>query len=85
MQKLAAALYTVDMITSELRQTVLQLPAEERQELAEVLSESLELEPVELPIWQRQVLQTRLAQLEANPEAGSSWEEVEARIWPEGA
>ncbi len=73
------------MITSELRQTVLQLPAEERQELAEVLSESLELEPVELPIWQRQVLQTRLAQLEANPEAGSSWEEVEARIWPEGA
>jgi len=73
------------MITLELRQTVLRLPAEDRQELAETLWESLEIEPVTLPIWQRQILQARLAELEANPEAGSSWEEVEARIWPEGA
>jgi putative addiction module component (TIGR02574 family) len=74
------------MIPSELRQTVLRLPAEERQELAEALWESLDTEPATtLPDWQRQILDARLAELEANPEAGSSWEEVEARIWPEGA
>jgi putative addiction module component (TIGR02574 family) len=73
------------MVTLELRQTVLELPAEDRQELAEALWDSLEIEPATLPAWQREILQTRLAELEANPEAGSSWEEVEARIWPEGA
>ncbi|HEV7671316.1 MAG TPA: addiction module protein [Thermoanaerobaculia bacterium] len=79
-----AAIYTALMVTLELRQTVLQLPAEDRQELAEVLWDSLDSEAATLPSWQRQILQTRLAVLEANPEAGSSWEEVEARIWPEG-
>ncbi|HXU29810.1 MAG TPA: addiction module protein [Thermoanaerobaculia bacterium] len=73
------------MVTLALRQTVLELPAEDRQELAEALWDSLEIAPAALPAWQREILQTRLAELEANPEAGSSWEEVEARIWPEGA
>ncbi|MEP7008937.1 MAG: addiction module protein [Acidobacteriota bacterium] len=73
------------MVTRDLKRLVLRLPAEDRQELAEALWDSLETEPATLPAWQRQILQTRLAELEANPEAGSSWEEVEARIWPEGA
>ncbi len=73
------------MVTLELRQTVLKLPVEDRQELAEALWDSLEIEPATLPSWQRQMVQARLAELEANPEAGSSWEEVEARIWPESA
>jgi putative addiction module component (TIGR02574 family) len=71
------------MVALELRQTVLELPAEDRQELAEALWDSLEIEPVTLAGWQREILQARLAELEAKPEAGSSWEEVEARIWPE--
>ncbi len=72
------------MVTLELRQQVLELPAKDRQELAEALWDSLESEPSALPAWQQEILQSRLAELEANPELGSSWEEVEARIWPEG-
>jgi putative addiction module component (TIGR02574 family) len=52
----------------------------------EALWESLEREPVDLPDWQRRVLDERLAELEANPDEGSSWEEVEARdprVWRE--
>lgn len=33
--------------------------------------------------WQRQIIDQRLADLEANPETGTSWEKVERRLWPE--
>jgi putative addiction module component (TIGR02574 family) len=74
--------YTWRMTKMELRSQALQLPVEDRLELAEALWESLEQEPVqpELPGWQREVLDERLAADEAEPDAGSPWEEVKQRI-----
>jgi putative addiction module component (TIGR02574 family) len=74
--------YTWRMTKTELKSEALQLPVEDRLELAEALWESLEQEPVqpELPAWQREILDERLAADEAAPEAGSSWEEVKQRI-----
>jgi putative addiction module component (TIGR02574 family) len=37
--------------------------------------------PIPLTEAQRQDLQRRIAAYEANPMAGSSWEEVKARLW----
>ncbi len=70
------------MTKTELRSEALQLPVEDRLELAEALWESLELEPLqlELPAWQREILDERLAADEAAPESGSPWEEVKQRI-----
>jgi putative addiction module component (TIGR02574 family) len=70
------------MTKKELKSEALQLPVEDRLELAEALWESLEqglLRP-ELPAWQRDLLDQRLAAFEAAPEAGSPWEEVKQRI-----
>jgi putative addiction module component (TIGR02574 family) len=71
-----------EMNKAELQSQVLQLPVADRLELAEALWESLEREPVqpELPPWQREVLDERLAADDAAPEAGSPWEEVKQRI-----
>jgi putative addiction module component (TIGR02574 family) len=71
------------MTRSEIQRTALELPVEERQELVEVLWESLESDPGPLPDWQRQLLDERLAALEASPEEGTVWEVVEKRIWPD--
>jgi putative addiction module component (TIGR02574 family) len=70
------------MTKAELQSEALQLPVEDRLELAEVLWESLEQEPAqpELPTWQREVLDERLAADDAAPEAGSPWQEVKKRI-----
>jgi putative addiction module component (TIGR02574 family) len=70
------------MTKSELKREVLQLPAQERHELAEALWESLEREArqPEIPQWQRDLLDERIAGDEANPEAGSPWDEVKRRI-----
>lgn len=38
---------------------------------------------VKLPAWQIERIDARLSELEKNPEEGSSWKEVEKRIWPE--
>lgn len=70
------------MTKKELKSEALQLPVEDRLELAEALWESLEqglLRP-ELPACQRDLLDQRLAAFEAAPEAGSPWEEVKQRI-----
>ena len=69
------------MTRDEVRRTVLALPADERRELAEALWESLEREPEPLPEWQRRLLDERLAALEANPEDGRPWDEVEKSVW----
>jgi hypothetical protein len=38
---------------------------------------------VDIPDWQRQVLDERLADLERYPEDEQTWEEVKAEIWPD--
>ncbi len=67
-------------------QRLLDLPAEERIELAQLLWKSVEPEQegrfVRLPQWQRELLDTRLAEAEANPGDEQSWEEVKAELWP---
>lgn len=72
------------MTLTEVRKRALELPADERRRLAEALWKSLESEPVPLPAWQRILLDERLAKLEVNPEAGSTWDEVERRVWGAG-
>jgi len=70
------------MTRTELQQTALDLPPEERRALAEVLWESIETESSALSDWQKRLVDDRLHALATHPEEGSSWEEVEARIWP---
>lgn len=72
------------MTKSEIQQQALELPADQRQELAAALWESLEAEPPPLPEWQRRLLDERLAALDESPDEGAPWEEVEKRVWPEG-
>ncbi len=69
------------MTRDDIRRTVLELPAEERRELVEVLWQSLESDPEPLPAWQRRLLDDRLADLEADPDEGEPWDVVEKRIW----
>jgi putative addiction module component (TIGR02574 family) len=70
------------MTKAELRSQALQLPVDERLELAEALWESLDQEAVEpaLPEWQRTILEERIAADDAAPDEGSPWEEVKQRI-----
>ena len=44
------------------------------------LSIAGEKELIEIPAWHKEVLDARLAQFDADPEAGSSWEDVESRL-----
>jgi len=73
------------MAKSELRSQALQLPVDERLDLAEALWESIDREPGQpsLPEWQRQVLGERLAAVDAAPDAGSPWDAVKRRILSE--
>ena len=70
------------MTKTELQSEALQLPVEDRLDLAEALWESLEREPVQpaLPAWQREILDERLAADDAAPDAGAPWEAVKQRI-----
>ncbi len=69
------------MTMTELRQGALQLPTNERLELAEALLESLEASEIPLYAWQRRILDERLDALEGQPEEGAPWEDVEKRVW----
>lgn len=73
------------MTKTEIREQALSLPLEERVELADELWASIQREQDKLPLWpwQRDVLEERLRMLDQNPDAGSTWEEVRAEIWPE--
>lgn len=74
--------YTIDVTAAakKLLKDALSLPAEERVELIEALSDSLHLEPVELgPAWTEEIA-SRIAQLESGEVTPVSWEDVEARI-----
>ena len=70
------------MTKTEVRETVLKLPVEERLELAESLWESIERDAEELPFhdWQKRLLDERLADAERNPNAWLSWDEVKERV-----
>jgi putative addiction module component (TIGR02574 family) len=69
------------MTKAQLKSEALQLPVEDRLEIAEAIWESLEaVEPPPLPDWQQRLLDERIAEDDADPEAGSPWEEVKQRI-----
>ena len=66
----------------ELVAEILALPVQERVRLVVAIWDSISAVPEALPLtqWQREELDRRLAEFEANPEAGSTLEEVFARI-----
>lgn len=61
---------------------ILELPVAERMQLVEAIWDSISAAPESLPLtqWQREELDRRLAEYEADPASGSSLEEVFARI-----
>lgn len=61
---------------------ILELPVAERMQLVEVIWDSISAAPESLPLtqWQRDELDRRLAEYEADPSSGSSLEEVFARV-----
>lgn len=69
------------MTTVELTRSVLELPTQERQELAATLWQSLENDPNWLPDWQKQFIDERLEASKNDP--GQPWEEVKTEIFPE--
>ena len=66
----------------ELVTEILALPVAERVRLVEAIWDSISAVPEALPLtdWQKQELDRRLAEFEANPEEGSTLEEVFARV-----
>lgn len=70
------------MTETEVRK-LLDLPARERAELAARLWESLEHEALPLNAEEKALLDERIAEADAHPEAGIPWEQVKAEIWPE--
>ena len=66
------------MTKRELEEEALKLPIEDRVELMESLHLSVLDAP--LPDWQRDLLDTRLAAHERDPEGTLSWEEVKASL-----
>ena len=66
----------------ELVAEILSLPVDERMELVEAIWASISAVPESLPLsdWQKAELDRRLAELEADPEGGTTMEDVFARI-----
>jgi len=66
----------------ELVAEILALPVPERVRLVEAIWDSISAVPEALPLtdWQKEELDRRLAEFEADPDAGSTFEEVFARI-----
>jgi len=73
-------------MTRQVVDKLLQLPAEERLEIAQVLWESVEPEDevryLPLPDWQRQIVRERLEDLHRNPGDEQPWEEIKEELWP---
>jgi putative addiction module component (TIGR02574 family) len=61
---------------------ILELPVDERIRLVELIWESIAAVPEAVPVSDelKAELDRRLAEFEADPEAGSPWEEVRERI-----
>ncbi|HZF11482.1 MAG TPA: addiction module protein [Thermoanaerobaculia bacterium] len=70
------------MTKAEIQRQVMELPEEERLEIADAIWVSL-LEPdaIPLPQWQKDLLEERLAS--ADTEEGRDWEDVNVEIWPQ--
>ena len=66
------------MNKTQLQHDVLQLPPEERLEIANALYSSLDPEP--LADWQGEVLKKRVAEADARPDRFDRWEDAKARI-----
>jgi putative addiction module component (TIGR02574 family) len=66
----------------ELVAEILSLPVEERMEVAEAIWASISAVPDALPLtdWQREELDRRLAEMDADPDGGLTMEEVFAAI-----
>jgi len=66
----------------ELVTEILALPVADRVRLVEAIWDSISAIPEALPLtdWQKEELDRRLAEFEADPDAGSTLEEVFARI-----
>ena len=64
---------------------ILELSVDERMRLVEVIWDSISAAPESLPLtdWQRDELDRRLAEYEADSASGSSMEEVFARLRPQ--
>jgi len=67
---------------SELVAEILALPVAERMRLVEAIWDSISAVPDALPLtqWQKDELDRRLAEFEADPDSGATLEEVFARI-----
>jgi putative addiction module component (TIGR02574 family) len=61
---------------------ILELPLEERLQLVEAIWDSISVFPNAIPLtaWQREELDRRLAEYEANADSGVTMEEVFSRI-----
>ncbi len=74
-------------MTSSDIQKLLDLPASEKMQLAELLWQSVEPDEearfLAIPDWQRRILDERLAEVDRNPNDVQTWDEVKAEIWPE--
>ncbi len=70
------------MRSSVLLEEASRLEVAERIELVEAIWETLSSDPDSLPVTpeHQAELDRRLAELEANPDAGASWAEVRARL-----
>jgi putative addiction module component (TIGR02574 family) len=70
------------MVAQNLLNDVLSLPFADRMKIFERLQENLQNDPAYEPSnpAHHAVLKERLAAFDANPSAGSSWDEVESRI-----
>lgn len=69
------------MTKAEIQRQVMELPEDERLEIAETIWSSVgNPDALPLPAWQRDLLDERLASLES--EEGRDWEDVKAEIWP---
>ena len=70
------------MTRAEIQREIMELPEEERLEIADAIWTSLsDRDSVPLPQWQRELLAERLASAEG--EEGRDWEDVKAEIWPQ--
>ncbi|HEV7518431.1 MAG TPA: addiction module protein [Thermoanaerobaculia bacterium] len=70
------------MTKAEIQHQVMELPEEERLEIADAIWTSLsDPDTLPLPQWQRDLLDERLAS--ADLEEGRGWEDVKAEIWPQ--
>ena len=72
------------MVTKSLLADALALPPGDRIELIDRLWESLRSDPTAFPLTDRQRdnLDRRSVEMDADPKLGSTWEEVKARVWP---